>query len=183
MLLLDGKQFNKYLYFGRSLYCFILTFYNIEAVEDFLGASQTEVKKITRLVIVFGGHEVLLQNYWMESWLEWAFVSPILELDYELPSRETGGNKHRPKIVLSNAMQCSAFQILPGTQNARRRHWWLHPEDNATLIGFYPALFISCRILRLALYKSHFQIGNPANGQLPLIAILLRQEMNNEINF
>ena len=63
MLLLDGKQFNKYLYFGRSLYCFILTFYNIEAVEDFLGASQTEVKKITRLVIVFGGHEVLLQNY------------------------------------------------------------------------------------------------------------------------
>ena len=44
MLLLDGKQFNKYLYFGRSLYCFILTFYNIEAVEDFLGASQTEVK-------------------------------------------------------------------------------------------------------------------------------------------
>ena len=45
MLLLDGKQFNKYLYFGRSLYCFILTFYNIEAVEDFLGASQTEVKK------------------------------------------------------------------------------------------------------------------------------------------
>ena len=138
-------------------------------------------KKITRLVIVFGGHEALLQNYWMESWLEWAFVSPIL--DYELPSRETGGNKHRPKIVLSNAMQCSAFQILPGTQNARRRHWWLHPEDNATLIGFYPALFISCRILRLALYKSHFQIGNPANGQLPLIAILLRQEMNNEINF
>ena len=63
MLLLDGKQFNKYLYFGRSLYCFILTFYNIEAVEDFLGPSQTEVKKITRLVIVFGGHEVLLQNY------------------------------------------------------------------------------------------------------------------------
>ena len=45
MFLLDGKQFNKYLYFGRSLYCFILTFYNIEAVEDFLGASQTEVKK------------------------------------------------------------------------------------------------------------------------------------------
>ena len=45
MLLSDGKQFNKYLYFGRSLYCFILTFYNIEAVEDFLGASQTEVKK------------------------------------------------------------------------------------------------------------------------------------------
>ena len=102
MLLLDGKQFNKYLYFGRSLYCFILTFYNIEAVEDFLGASQTEVKKITRLVIVFGGHEVLLQNYWMESWLEWAFLSPIL--DYELPSRETGGNKHRPKIVLFNAV-------------------------------------------------------------------------------
>ena len=61
-------------------------------------------KKITRLVIVFGGHEALLQNYWMESWLEWAFVSPILELDYELPSRETGGNKHRPKIVLSNAV-------------------------------------------------------------------------------
>ena len=45
MFLSDGKQFNKYLYFGRSLYCFILTFYNIEAVEDFLGASQTEVKK------------------------------------------------------------------------------------------------------------------------------------------
>ena len=62
MLLLDGKQFNKYLYFGRSLYCFILTFYNIEAVEDFLGASQTEVKKITRLVIVFGITSKLLNG-------------------------------------------------------------------------------------------------------------------------
>ena len=29
-------------------------------------------------------------------------MSPFL--DYELPSRETGGNKHRPKIVLSNAV-------------------------------------------------------------------------------
>ena len=27
-----------------------------------------------------------------------------LILDYELPSRETGGNEHRPKIVLSNAV-------------------------------------------------------------------------------
>ena len=53
MLLLDGKQFNKYLYFGRSLYCFILTFYNIEAVEDFLGASQTEVKKSLGLKWVY----------------------------------------------------------------------------------------------------------------------------------